>query len=167
MPKWTDYTIKAEPADNDEVMVLDTAGKANKRLGLSALSDWIIGKIANKVFENLQTQNKTILGALNELNSNLLRVNNVNNNVKEILLSRISIQQTILHCSLLYFTYDTMSLINMDIYDQKISKVKAYSIVGGLPTVSVDEGVLKISIEPWRTASLLLPSYDFSVSLSE
>ena len=71
MPKWTDYTIKTEPADNDEVMVLDTAGKANKRLGLSALSDWIIGKIANKVFENLQTQNKTILGALNELNSNL------------------------------------------------------------------------------------------------
>lgn len=72
MPKWTDYTIKTEPADKDEMMILDTAGKANKRLGLSALSDWIIGKIANKVFENLQTQNKTILGALNELNSNSL-----------------------------------------------------------------------------------------------
>ena len=72
MPKWTDYTIKTEPADKDEVMILDTSGKANKRLGLSALSDWIIGKIASKVFENLQTQNKTILGALNELNSNSL-----------------------------------------------------------------------------------------------
>lgn len=69
MPKWTDYTIKTNPADKDEMMILDTAGKANKRLGLSALSDWIIGKIANKVFENLQTRNKTILGALNELNS--------------------------------------------------------------------------------------------------
>lgn len=72
MPKWTDYTIKANPADEDEMMILDTAGKANKRLGLSALSDWIIGKIADKVFENLQTQNKTILGALNELNSKWL-----------------------------------------------------------------------------------------------
>ena len=60
MPKWTDYTIKTNPADKDEMMILDTAGKANKRLGLSALSDWVIGKIANKVFENLQTQNKTI-----------------------------------------------------------------------------------------------------------
>lgn len=69
MPKWTDYTIKTDPADKDEVMILDTAGKANKRLSLSALSDWIIGKIANKVFENLQTQSKTILGAINELNS--------------------------------------------------------------------------------------------------
>ena len=69
MPKWTDYTIKTNPSDKDEVMILDTAGKANKRLGLSALSDWAIGKIASKVFENLQTQNKTILGAINELNS--------------------------------------------------------------------------------------------------
>lgn len=73
MPKWTDYTIKTDPANKDEVMILDTAGKANKRLGLSALSDWIIGKIANKVFENLQTQNKTILGAINELNSYRLK----------------------------------------------------------------------------------------------
>lgn len=72
MPKWTDYTIKTDPADKDEMMILDTSGKANKRLGLSAFSDWIIEKIANKVFENLQTQNKTILGALNELNSNSL-----------------------------------------------------------------------------------------------
>ena len=74
MPKWTDYTMKTNPADKDEMMILDTAGKANKRLGLSVLSDWIIGKIANKVFENLQTQNKTILGAINELNSNLLKI---------------------------------------------------------------------------------------------
>lgn len=77
MPKWTDYTTKTNPADNDEVMILDTAGKANKRLGLSALSDWIIGKIANKVFENLQTQNKTILGALNELNSNNIKYKDI------------------------------------------------------------------------------------------
>jgi hypothetical protein len=70
MPKWTDYTTKTTVADNDEVMVLDTAGKANKRLSLSTLSDWVLGKIADKVFEKLQTNDKTILGAINELNSN-------------------------------------------------------------------------------------------------
>lgn len=68
MPKWTDYTTKTTAADNDEVMVLDTAGKANKRLSLSTLSDWVLGKIADKVFEKLQTNDKTILGAINELN---------------------------------------------------------------------------------------------------
>ena len=72
MPKWTDYTIKTTVADNDEIMTLDTAGKANKRLSLSALSDWVLGKIADKVFAKLQTNNKTILGAINELNSKTL-----------------------------------------------------------------------------------------------
>jgi hypothetical protein len=72
MPKWTDYTIKTTVADNDEIMTLDTAGKANKRLSLSTLSDWVLGKIADKVFEKLQTNDKTILGAINELNSKWL-----------------------------------------------------------------------------------------------
>lgn len=69
MPKWTDYTIKTNPADKDEMMILDTAGKANKRLGLSALSDWILNKLADKVFQRLETDSKTVLGAINELNS--------------------------------------------------------------------------------------------------
>lgn len=69
MPKWTDYTIKTAPADKDEMMILDTASKANKRLGLSALSDWILNKLADKVFQRLKTDSKTVLGAINELNS--------------------------------------------------------------------------------------------------
>lgn len=69
MPKWTDYTIKTDPADKDEMMILDTSGKANKRLGLSALSDWILNKLADKTFQKLATSNKTILGAINDLNS--------------------------------------------------------------------------------------------------
>lgn len=73
MPKWTDYTTKTDPADKDEVMVLDTAGKANKRLGLSALSDWILNKLADKVFQNLETSNKTVLGAINYLNDKTIK----------------------------------------------------------------------------------------------
>lgn len=84
MPKWTDYTIKTEPADNDEVMALDTAGKANKRLGLSALSDWILNKLADKVFQKLKTDDKTVLGAINELNSKTLSaLRQVDDNVED------------------------------------------------------------------------------------
>ena len=89
MPKWTDYTIKANPADKDEVMTLDTAGKVNKRLGLSALSDWILNKLADKVFQKLETNSKTVLGAINELNSNQFRgrvfinVKSITNMIKE------------------------------------------------------------------------------------
>lgn len=64
MPKWTDYTTKTDPVDKDEVMILDTAGKANKRLGLSALSDWILNKLTAKVFRSLKQIAKRSWGRL-------------------------------------------------------------------------------------------------------
>lgn len=83
MPKWTDYTIKTDPADKDEMMILDTAGKANKRLGLSVLSGFIENKIMGRRFDNLNTTDKTVLGAINEVDSNgkqlKQRVDNISN----------------------------------------------------------------------------------------
>lgn len=67
--KWNEYTTGKDLDDTDELMILDTSAKANKRTLLSKLSDYVLAKLANKVFEKLETQNKTILGALNELNS--------------------------------------------------------------------------------------------------
>lgn len=72
MAKWTDYTIDTNPTDTDEVMTLDAdkSPKANKRVTLSTLADYFLDKLASNVFAKLETQNKTVIGALNELNSN-------------------------------------------------------------------------------------------------
>lgn len=73
MAKWTDYTTDTNPTDTDEVMTLDAdkSPKANKRVTLSTLADYFLDKLASKVFAKLETQNKTVIGALNELNSKL------------------------------------------------------------------------------------------------
>lgn len=70
--KWNEYTTGTDLDDADELMILDASAKSNKRTLLSKLSDYVLGKLADKVFEKLETQNKTILGALNELNSKAL-----------------------------------------------------------------------------------------------
>nr|DAI48056.1 MAG TPA: hypothetical protein [Caudoviricetes sp.] len=71
MAKWTDYTTDTNPTDTDEVMTLDAdeSPKANKRVTLSTLADYFLDKLASKVFAKLETQDKTVIGALNELNS--------------------------------------------------------------------------------------------------
>lgn len=83
MPKWTNYSSKASASDDDELMILDIAGKANKRLGLSALSDFIVNKIMGRRFDNLNTTDKTVLGAINEIDNNgkqlKQRVDNISN----------------------------------------------------------------------------------------
>ena len=69
MPKWTEYTSKDTLADNDEVMLYDATGKANKRGLMSKFWDYVVDKMSTAVISKLETENKTIIGALNKLNS--------------------------------------------------------------------------------------------------
>lgn len=72
MGKFNEYSQKATPADNDTLMIYDATSKANKLSPFSGIWNWIVEKLTNAVISNLQTNNKTVVGALNELNSNRL-----------------------------------------------------------------------------------------------
>lgn len=72
MPKWTEYTTKDTLADNDEVMLYDATGRANKRGLMSKFWDYVVDKMATAVISKLETNNKTIIGAINVLNSDSL-----------------------------------------------------------------------------------------------
>lgn len=67
MGKFNEYSQKATPADNDTLMIYDATSKANKLSPFSGIWNWIVGKLTNAVISNLQTSNKTVIGALNEL----------------------------------------------------------------------------------------------------
>lgn len=71
MGKFNEYTQKATPADNDTMMIYDAAAKANKLSPFSGIWNWIVGKLTNAVISNLQTRNRTVVGALNEINNGL------------------------------------------------------------------------------------------------
>lgn len=68
MGKFNEYTQKATPEDADSLMIYDAAAKANKLSPFSGIWNWIVGKLTNAVISNLQTNNKSVVGALNELN---------------------------------------------------------------------------------------------------
>lgn len=72
MGKFNEYSQKATPEDADSLMIYDATSKANKLLSFSGIWNWIVGKLTNAVISNLQTSNKTVVGALNELNSKTL-----------------------------------------------------------------------------------------------
>lgn len=71
MGKFNEYTQKATPADNDTMMIYDAVTKTNKLSPFSGIWNWIVGKLTNAVISNLQTSNKSVIGALNELNGGL------------------------------------------------------------------------------------------------
>lgn len=73
MPKWTEYTSKDTLADNDEVMLYDATAKANKRGLMSKFWDYVVDKMSTAVISKLETENKTVIGALNYLNGKALK----------------------------------------------------------------------------------------------
>lgn len=74
MAKFNEYPQKATPEDADTLMIYDTVTKTNKLSPFSGIWNWIVNKLTNAVINNLQTSNKTVVGALNELNSNRVAV---------------------------------------------------------------------------------------------
>ena len=74
MPKWTEYTSKDTLADNDEVMLYDATARANKRGLMSKFWDYVVDKMATAVISKLETNNKTIIGAINALNSECSKI---------------------------------------------------------------------------------------------
>lgn len=73
MAKFTDYTQKTKPADADLLLIHDNAGAANKKTPFSGVWSWILDKLANAVISQLETTNKRIIPAINELNSKSLK----------------------------------------------------------------------------------------------
>lgn len=77
MPKWTEYTSKDTLADNDEVMLYSATARANKRGLMSKFWDYVVDKMSTAVISKLETNNKTIIGAINALNSELSFISKV------------------------------------------------------------------------------------------
>lgn len=67
--EWTKYTTKEALKDNDELMILDKDANANKRTLMDKIWNYVVDKMTTAVIAKLGTTNKTLIGAVNELNS--------------------------------------------------------------------------------------------------
>lgn len=71
---WSNYTEKDTLTDKDEVMIYDSEGKTNKRSLMEKFWDYVVEKMATAVISKLETENKTVIGALNYLNGKTLNI---------------------------------------------------------------------------------------------
>lgn len=72
---WSNYTEKtATPVDTDEMMARDSTDGKNKRLLFGTFWKWVAKKLNEATISELETENKTVIGALNYLNGNTSRL---------------------------------------------------------------------------------------------
>ena len=67
--RWDDYTEKALPGDEDTIVAKDNASAELpiKRVKFSSIYKWIVNKLGSESIAELNTENKTIVGAMNEV----------------------------------------------------------------------------------------------------
>ena len=87
---WSNYTEKtATPVDADEMMARDSTDGKNKRLLFGTFWKWVAKKLNEATISELETKNKTIIGALNYLNgkkeSNLENIDSASDLAEDML----------------------------------------------------------------------------------
>ena len=76
MAKFNEYPAKTIPKDADKFMLYSAEDSANKLIDYDKLADAVLDKLTSKQFA-LDQGTKTLLSALNELNSNRLYSNDI------------------------------------------------------------------------------------------
>lgn len=160
---WNNYTEKtATPVDADEVMVRDSADGKNKKLLFGTFWKWVAKKLNEATISELQTSNKTIVGALNQLNSETSK-----------LVALYCIKKSNTSSSgTLTFTYNTLrcSIIMFITQNQKDSSlyyigINSYNngtitkLAGADCDISVDDSkkTIYVALPDWSSATLLSP----------
>lgn len=154
MANFTNYTEKTEPVDTDLALIYDTPAKANKKLTFGNLWKWIAKKIVSEGISQLETTNKTIPGAINELNSNtqfMLQTSSKNkNNINIVINSRCSIILLLNN----YSGYLAVYAIEID-SQYNCSQIEIINKKQIKPIITVDNKILTISENAWISALIL------------
>ena len=83
MAIWTEYTTKNVPEDEDTLMIYDSSGGENKQLPVSGISEKIVNDALQKELD-IETENKTIPSAVNELHGDIGQLKSDISNLQDL-----------------------------------------------------------------------------------
>lgn len=69
MAKWNEYGLKTGTSARDEVLILDSDTNTNKRITVGDIQEFANGKMLEKENATLNTETKTLIGAINEVDA--------------------------------------------------------------------------------------------------
>lgn len=69
MARWDEYGLKTGTSARDEVLILDSDTNTNKRITVGDIQEFANGKMLEKENATLNTEAKTLIGAINEVDA--------------------------------------------------------------------------------------------------
>lgn len=159
MAKFTDYTEKTEPVDTDLALIYDTPAKVNKKFTFGNLWKWIAKKIVSEGISQLETTNKTIPGAINELNSKIYIYSGRTGDKAQTISFRFP--QNAHMTGILYI--DNNRYINIFAFGRMSGVANILNSASAVPSLNSNDNTVSVNLTIWGTCKLITMDRDVKV----
>lgn len=159
MAKFTDYTEKTEPVDTDLALIYDTPAKVNKKFTFGNLWKWIAKKIVSEGISQLDTTNKTIPGAINELNSKIYIYSGRTGDKAQTISFRFP--QDAHMTGILYI--DNNRYMNIFAFGRVSGVANILNSASAVPSLNSNDNTVSVNLTIWGTCKLITIDRDVKV----
>lgn len=159
MAKFTDYTEKTEPVDTDLTLIYDTPAKVNKKFTFGNLWKWIAKKIVSEGISQLDTTNKTIPGAINELNSKIYIYSGRTGDKAQTISFRFP--QDAHMTGILYI--DNNRYINIFAFGRMSGVASILNSASAVPSLNSNDNTVSVNLTIWGDCKLITIDRDVKV----
>lgn len=151
MANFTNYTEKTEPVDTDLALIYDTPAKVNKKFTFGNLWKWIAKKIVSEGISQLETTNKTIPGAINELNSKIYIYSGETRDKAQTI--SFQFQQDAHMTGILYIDYNMY--ISIFAFGRKSGVANILNSAGAVPSLNSHDNTVSVNLTIWGNCKLI------------
>lgn len=151
MAKFIDYTEKTEPVDTDLALIYDTPAKVNKKFTFGNLWKWIAKKIVSEGISQLETTNKTIPGAINELNSKIYIYSGGTRDKAQTI--SFQFQQDAHMTGILYIDYNRY--ISIFAFGRMSGVANILNSVDIVPSLNSHDNTVSVNLTVWGNCKLI------------
>ena len=151
MANFTNYTEKTEPVDTDLVLIYDTPAKVNKKFTFGNLWKWIAKKIVSEGISQLETTNKTIPGAINELNRKIYIYSGETRDKAQTI--SFQFQQDAHMTGILYIDYNMY--ISIFAFGRKSGVANILNSAGAVPSLNSHDNTVSVNLTIWGNCKLI------------
>ena len=151
MANFTNYTEKTEPVDTDLVLIYYTPAKVNKKFTFGNLWKWIAKKIVSEGISQLETTNKTIPGAINELNSKIYIYSGETRDKAQTI--SFQFQQDAHMTGILYIDYNMY--ISIFAFGRKSGVANILNSAGAVPSLNSHDNTVSVNLTIWGNCKLI------------
>lgn len=153
------FDQKSAPEDNDLLVEYDASASKVKNVKFGGVWNWIVKKLTSAVINELQTSSKNVVGAINELNSNIYIYSGRTGDKAQTISFRFP--QDAHMTGILYI--DNNRYINIFAFGRMSGVANILNSASAVPSLNSNDNTVSVNLTVWGNCKLITIDRDVKV----